>query len=96
MSSMAGRKTENKTMDDQVFCDGIEDVYFVGGMVRIDMFSYSASERDDKGRPIPTFKQQLVMSPKAFAQSISMLERMKRTLEERGLVEPAGPVADGD
>ncbi|CCQ73521.1 hypothetical protein [Magnetospira sp. QH-2] len=75
-------------MDDQVFFDGIEDVYFVGGMIRIDFFCYSPSERDSDGRPAPAFKQQLVLSPKAFAQSFAMQERMMRTLAERGVVTP--------
>ncbi|GAB6053896.1 hypothetical protein JCM17960_27160 [Magnetospira thiophila] len=75
-------------MDDQLYCDGIEDVYFVGGMVRIDLFTYSPSERDAEGRPKPIFKQQLVLSPRAFAQSFAMQERMMRTLTERGVVEP--------
>jgi hypothetical protein len=56
-------------MDQQHFTDGIGRITVIGGIVRLDMVTYSATESDANGQPRPVLTQRLLMSVDAFLRS---------------------------
>src|SRR6185312_7836121 len=61
-------------MEQQVFSDGIGQVTIIGGVVRLDLVTYSASEKDAKGQPAAVFCQRVVMSLDGFMQSAAKIQ----------------------
>lgn len=84
---------EGESMDHEeppeIFADGVLDVGFGNGMVRIDLFSLSATRRGPDGQPAPAVRQRVVMSLPGFLNSLRALEGMRRRLEDAGVI-PAG------
>lgn len=80
----------------ELYADGVFDIGFGNGMVRIDLFSLSALRKDDNGQPLPAIRQRLVMSLPGFLASLSALEGMRQRLEAAGVLVPgAGTAASG-
>ncbi|CAO3459431.1 hypothetical protein [Azospirillum largimobile] len=81
----------------ELYADGVFDIGFGNGMVRIDLFSLSALRKDDNGQPLPAIRQRLVMSLPGFIASLSALEGMRQRLEAAGVLAPgaAGAAASG-
>ncbi|HET7086183.1 MAG TPA: hypothetical protein VFI23_15510 [Rhizomicrobium sp.] len=61
-------------MEQQIFADGIGQVTVIGGAVRLDFVTYSATEKDPKGQPVPVFCQRVVMSLEGFMQSAAKFQ----------------------
>lgn len=61
-------------MEQQIFSDGIGQVTIIGGTARLDLITYSASEKDAKGQPQPVFCQRIVMSLDGFMQSAAKIQ----------------------
>lgn len=77
----------------ELYADGVFDIGFGNGMVRIDLFSLSALRKDANGQPLPAIRQRVVMSLPGFLASLSALEGMRQRLEAAGVLPPgAGPV----
>lgn len=77
----------------ELYADGVFDIGFGNGMVRIDLFSLSALRKDGNGQPLPAIRQRVVMSLPGFLASLSALEGMRQRLEAAGVLPPgAGPV----
>ncbi|CAO3441285.1 hypothetical protein [Azospirillum endophyticum] len=74
----------------ELYADGVFDIGFGNGMVRIDLFSLSALRKDDNGQPLPAIRQRVVMSLPGFLASLSALEGMRQRLEAAGVL-PANP-----
>ena len=72
----------------ELYADGVFDVGFGNGMVRIDLFSLSALRKDDNGQPLPAIRQRVVMSLPGFLASLSALEGMRQRLEAAGVLPP--------
>jgi hypothetical protein len=72
----------------ELFADGVLDVGFGNGMVRIDLFSLSAVRRDAGGQPLPAIRQRVVMSLPGFLSALQALEGMRRQLEQAGVLPP--------
>lgn len=72
----------------ELFADGVLDVGFGNGMVRIDLFSLSAVRRDAGGQPLPAIRQRVVMSLSGFLSALQALEGMRRQLEQAGVLPP--------
>ncbi|MFD1628155.1 hypothetical protein [Azospirillum griseum] len=70
----------------ELYADGVFDVGFGNGMVRIDLYSLSAVRKDAGGHPLPTIRQRVVMSLPGFLASLDALEGMRRRLEEAGVL----------
>ena len=48
-------------MEHQIFCDGIGRISVIGGVVRLDLFTYSPTETDANGQPRPVLSHRIVM-----------------------------------
>jgi hypothetical protein len=79
----------------ELFADGVLDVGFGNGMVRIDLFSLSATQRGPDGQPLPAVRQRLVMSLPGFLSSLQAMEGMRRRLEEAGVLPPRDALSAG-
>ncbi|PWC48060.1 hypothetical protein [Azospirillum sp. TSA6c] len=80
----------------ELYADGVFDIGFGNGMVRIDLFSLSALRKDGNGQPLPAIRQRVVMSLPGFLASLSALEGMRQRLEAAGVLPPnsgAGPAS---
>ena len=56
-------------MEEQIFCDGIGRIAIIGGVVRLDLFTFSPSETDANGNPRPVLSHRIVMGTDAFLRS---------------------------
>lgn len=95
-------------MQDELYSDGITEITVNGTIVRIDLASLSATERDAEGRPKSVFRQRLILSTEAFANSVEVMQKALDGLIEAGaitrrpapgatpqLVSSRGPEIDG-
>ncbi|QNM98299.1 hypothetical protein [Chitinimonas koreensis] len=71
----------------QIFVDGVEEVSIVGGVVRVDLFSYAPGPRGADKRPPRELVERLCLPPEAFLQMYGALDGMVKQLQERGLVQ---------
>lgn len=72
----------------ELYADGVFDIGFGNGMVRIDLYSLSALRKDETGQPLPAIRQRVVMSLPGFLASLSALEGMRQRLEAAGVLPP--------
>jgi len=82
------------TPDDRIpelYADGILDIGFGNGMLRIDLFSLSATCRDGNGQPLPAIRQRVVMNLNGFLASLAAMEGMRQRLEAAGVPMGGGP-----
>jgi hypothetical protein len=63
-------------MENQLFTDGIGKITVIGGVVRLDLVTYSPTETDAQGRPLPVFTQRIVMGTEAFLRSSEKIAEM--------------------
>ena len=56
-------------MEQQIFADGIGRISVIGGVVRLDMMTYSATETDAQGQPRPILTHRIVMGADGFLRS---------------------------
>jgi hypothetical protein len=61
-------------MEQQIFTDGIGQVIVIGGAVRLDFVTFSPTEKDPKGQPVPVFSHRVVMSLEGFMQSAAKFQ----------------------
>ena len=72
-------------MEPQLFTDGIGRITVIGGVVRLDMVTYSPNETDAQGRPRQVFTQRIVMGTDAFLRSAEkVLEIVQQLTRARG------------
>lgn len=76
-------------------CDGLHDVSILSGVVRLDFFHFAPGEPGADGKPEREHALRLCMSPEAFVQTCSTLDRVVRELESRGLVARRQGAASG-
>jgi len=77
----------------ELFADGVLDIGFGNGVVRIDLFSLSATRRDPNGQPQPELRQRLITTPQGFLSGLAAMEGMCRRLEQAGVLAPRQPPA---
>jgi hypothetical protein len=56
-------------MEQHIYCDGIGRIAIIGGVVRLDLFTYSPTETDANGNPRPVLSHRIVMGTEGFARS---------------------------
>jgi hypothetical protein len=56
-------------MEQQIFSDGIGKISVIGGVVRLDLMTYSATETDAKGQPRAVLTQRIVMGADGFLRA---------------------------
>jgi hypothetical protein len=83
-------------MEQQIFSDGIGQVTVIGGAVRLDLVTYSVSEKDAKGQPAAVFCQRVVMSLDGFMQSAVKIQEaaqaVSKLMQRARENQPADPV----
>ncbi len=84
-------KTET-TMSNELYADGIGEITVTGSIVRIDLMSLSATERDEKNNPKPVFRQRIIMPVDAFANAVDLMQKALGGLVEAGAVRRIGDV----
>src|SRR5262245_24608375 len=67
-------------MEKQVFSDGIGQITVIGGMVRLDFVTYSATEKDAKGQYLPVFCQRIVMNPDSFMHATAKMQEAAQAI----------------
>lgn len=83
-------------MHDEVYTDGIEEIMVSGTIVRVDLVSLSPTERDANNMPKKVFRQRLIFSAEAFANSVEVMQNALRGLVDAGVVTRGTPKATTD
>lgn len=79
-------------MDQQIFTDGIGRITVIGGVVRLDLVTYSPNETDAQGKPRQVFTQRVVMGAEAFLRSAEKVRDIVQQLSHPGAhVQAAAP-----
>jgi hypothetical protein len=71
-------------MDQQIFTDGIGRITVIGGVVRLDLVTYSPNETDAQGKPRQIFTQRVVMGTEAFLRSAEKVREIVQQLSHPG------------
>ncbi len=78
-------------MDQQIFTDGIGRISVIGGIVRLDLVTYSATKADAQGQPAPVFTHRIVMGTDAFLRSSAKILEVVQTLTRQQQPRVAAP-----
>lgn len=86
-------------MSSELYTDGIGEITITGTIVRIDLMSLSATERDANNNPKPVFRQRIIIPVDAFANAVDLMQKALGGLVEAGAVRrigdlPAAPAGD--
>src|SRR6202035_323477 len=73
-------------MHAEVFTDGVEEITVGGSIVRVDLVSLSPTERDANNAPKKVFRQRLIFSIEAFANSVEVMQNALQGLVDAGVV----------
>jgi hypothetical protein len=84
-------KVEN-SMNSELYADGIGEITVTGSIVRIDLMSLSATERDERNNPKTVFRQRIIMPVDAFANAVDLMQKALGGLIEAGAVRRVGDV----
>jgi hypothetical protein len=82
-------------MHAEVYTDGIDEITVGGAIVRVDLVSLSPTERDANNAPKKVFRQRLIFSVEAFANSVEVMQNALQGLIEAGVVKRTKVTADG-
>ena len=83
-------------MHDEVYSDGVEEITITGSVVRVDLISLSPTERDANNHPKKVFRQRLIFSVEAFANSLEVMQSALRGLVDAGVVARGKPLRPVD
>jgi len=82
-------------MEEQIFCDGIGRIAIIGGIVRLDLFTYSPTETDANGSPRPILSHRIVMGTDGFLHSsekvVEAVQVIQRARQAASQPQPAPP-----
>jgi hypothetical protein len=70
----------------EVYTDGIDEITVGGAIVRVDLVSLSPTERDESNVPKKVFRQRLIFSIEAFANSVEVMQNALQGLVDAGVV----------
>lgn len=70
----------------ELYIDGLLDISFARGVVRVDLYSLSATEKLSTGQPKPEHRQRLLMSAQSFVEFASSLQGAAQSLRDQGVV----------
>jgi hypothetical protein len=73
-------------MQAELYADAIGEITVSGSIVRVDLVSLSATQRDASGKPVPEFRQRVVMSLEGFANSFDVIQKAMNGLAESGAI----------
>ena len=75
----------------QIFADGFSNISFINGMVRIDLASNTSGPGEAGGAPPAEVHHRVVLTPRAFLQSMHMMQDLMNKLIEAGVVRRTEP-----
>jgi hypothetical protein len=79
-------------MDQQHFTDGIGRITVIGGIVRLDLVTYSATETDASGNARPVLTQRVLMGVDAFLRSsekiLETVQAITKAQQQRAVPAP--------
>lgn len=73
-------------MGSELYADGVSEIIVTNSIVRIDLMSLSATEKDDKGNPKAVFRQRIIMPVDAFANAVELMQKALGGLVEAGSI----------
>jgi hypothetical protein len=73
-------------MHAEVYTDGIDEITVGGSIVRVDLVSLSPTERDANNAPKKVFRERLIFSIEAFANSVEVMQNALQGLVDAGIV----------
>jgi hypothetical protein len=82
-------------MRDELYADGIGEITVTGSIVRIDMVSLSATERDEKNAPRAELRQRVIMPIDGFANAVDLMQKALAGLVEAGAVRRVHDTGNG-
>jgi hypothetical protein len=77
-------------MQTELFADGIGEITVTGSIVRINLMSLSATEKDANGNPTADLRQRVIMSIDGFANAVDLMQKALAGLVEAGAVRRVG------
>ena len=80
-------------MHPELYSDGVDEITVSGTIVRVDLVSLSPTERDANNKPRPVFRQRLIFSVEAFANSVEVMQKALQGLVDAGVVKRNQPRA---
>jgi hypothetical protein len=83
-------------MHDELFTDGVDEITVSGTIVRVDLVSLSPIERDANNVPKKAFRQRLIFSVEAFANSVEVMQNALQGLVDAGVIKRTPPRAMSD
>jgi hypothetical protein len=83
-------------MQAEVYTDGVDEITVSGSIVRVDLVSLSPTERDANNVPKKVFRQRLIFSIEAFANSVELMQNALQKLVDAGVVTRQPARAPGD
>ena len=83
-------------MEEERFADAIGEIGITGPVVRMDLVSLSATEKDDKNQPKPVFRQRIVMPVEGFVRSFALMAQVMQQLEKQGVLKRQEPPAGAE
>ncbi|MDB5564436.1 MAG: hypothetical protein JWP84_1002 [Tardiphaga sp.] len=78
-------------MHAELYTDGVDEITVSGTIVRVDLVSLSPTERDANNAPKKVFRQRLIFSIEAFANSVEVMQNALRGLVEAGVIKRSEP-----
>src|ERR1700733_10322746 len=84
------------TMHAEIYTDGIDEITVGGAIVRVDLVSLSPTERDANNAPKKVFRQRLIFSVEAFANSVEVMQNALQGLVDAGVIKRSQPRAPSD
>ena len=82
-------------MQSELYADTIGEITVSGAIVRIDLVSLSATQKDAAGKPVPEFRQRVIMSMEGFANSFEVFQKAMHGLIEAGAIRRTTPAERG-
>lgn len=69
-------------MIEETFIDGVQEIGFGKGLIRMNLASLSATDRDDKNNPTLEIRHRLLMTPEGFLNLFGAMENMAKQLAD--------------
>lgn len=78
-------------MQSELYSDGVGEITITGSVVRVDLVSLSATERDADNKAKAVFRQRLILPVEAFANSVEVMQKALQQLIDAGVVKRKEP-----
>ncbi len=68
----------------EIFADGIDQIHFAGGMVRLDLMTLQPAEEGKN--PVPESNTRIIMPPQGFLSTFNSMQQLINKLVEAGVL----------